>query len=138
MWPELGKDQAAPDAAFWAAHMAPNAMFVETDAGDVIAYALCFADGASGDVRQIVVDPAFRGRGHGRDVMRAVRDRLRGAGCTHWHLEVRTTNAPAVALYRASGMQIARDLHIVRIDRAPLEAFAGTPDTVRRVEPADD
>ena len=52
------------------------------------------------DVQTIGVAPAAQGRGIGRALLR---DLLRAAGRRAVHLEVRTDNAPAIALYESEG-----------------------------------
>jgi len=52
------------------------------------------------EVHTIGVDPTFQGRGIGRRLLDAL---LRHAGNAAVYLEVRTDNAPAIALYRSAG-----------------------------------
>ncbi len=52
------------------------------------------------EVHTIGVDPAYQGRGVGR---RLLDELLNFAGGAVVHLEVRTDNAPAIALYRSVG-----------------------------------
>jgi ribosomal-protein-alanine acetyltransferase len=52
------------------------------------------------EVHTIGVDPAYQGRGIGR---RLLDELLKFAGDAVVHLEVRTDNAPAIALYRSVG-----------------------------------
>jgi ribosomal-protein-alanine N-acetyltransferase len=52
------------------------------------------------EVHTIGVDPAYQGRGIGR---RLLDELLNGAGAAVVHLEVRTDNATAIALYRSVG-----------------------------------
>jgi GNAT superfamily N-acetyltransferase len=128
-WRELGLEQAHPDRAKWSAQLCPTTIYL-VDADDrPAAYALTFALGARGDVRQIAVAPSDRRRGLGRELMRVVAARLRAAGCTDWRLEVRADNAPAIALYRAAGMRVLRSVHAVKLTRAQLERFAATATT---------
>ena len=101
---ELGIEGAPPPHEVFACHVAPYAFFLETAAGELAAYALCRGYGKRGDVRQIVVMPAFRRRGVGTRLLAKVAERLRRAGCSDWRLEVRSDNAAgddpnAVPLY---------------------------------------
>lgn len=57
-----------------------------------------------GYVRQIVLRPAYRGRGLARATMLRLADTLRAAGGRRWCLNVRPDNRPAVALYTTLGM----------------------------------
>jgi len=138
-WAQLGLEQGPPPRERWVEHLAPSTIFLE-EGGRLAAYNLSFAFGARGDVRQVVVDRAFRRRGVGKQLMAAVAAKLRAAGCREWRLEVVAGNAAAIALYRAVGMRPLRDLHAVKIARADAEAFAATASGPRRVEPvtADD
>jgi ribosomal-protein-alanine N-acetyltransferase len=52
------------------------------------------------EVHTIGIDPAYQGRGIGR---RLLDELLKFAGDAVVHLEVRTDNAPAIALYRSVG-----------------------------------
>ncbi len=134
---ELGADQPPPDFATWNAHLRPRTLFLETDTGELAAYALCFPLGPRGDVRQIVVAPAWRGRGVGRELMAVVAARLRAEGCLDWRLEVRADNAPAIALYTAVGMRVLHDVCVVRMTSIDARGFA-KPGDATRVTPTDD
>ncbi len=140
-WVELAIEQPLLDAAYFEAHVVPFAMFLEADNGDVAAYGLCYPFGARGDVRQIAVDPAWRRRGVGRQLMAAVADRLRSAGCRDWRLEVAAHNVGAIALYESVGMRRLHDLRDLRMTADQLDRFAG-PRSARlrtsRVQPPAD
>jgi len=140
LWAQLGQEQDPPPRDRWVEHLAPSTIFLEED-GRLAAYNLSFAFGTRGDVRQVVVDHAFRRRGVGKQLMAAVAAKLRAAGCSEWRLEVRADNAAALALYRAVGMRPLRDLHVMTLARADAEAFAATASGPQRIEPvvaADD
>ncbi len=55
------------------------------------------------ELLRIAVSPEARGQGHGRRILRASTEALRGLGLTELHLEVRVSNAPARRLYEAEG-----------------------------------
>src|SRR5512143_4320360 len=78
-WAELGIDQPAPDIEYWDIHLRPKTIFLEAPGGELAAYALTFPFGARGDVRQIVVDPSFRRRGVGQQLLAEVAARFRAA-----------------------------------------------------------
>lgn len=140
-WAAFGGDQQPPDAADWNARFRANTMFLVNEAGEILGYAVCMPYGARGDIRHIMVAPAWRGRGIGREVMEAVRERLRAAGCTNWRLEVRDDNAPGVALYRRCGMSVLHTLVTLRMTRAMAEPLASTCSnslSVREIDPVDD
>lgn len=140
-WAELGIDQPAPDIDYWDVHLRPKTFFLEAPTGELAAYALTFPFGARGDVRQIVVGPAYRRRGIGQQLLAEVAGRFRAAGVRDWRLEVRADNAPAIALYRSVGMTVLREIHTVRVTREVAARFAATRSgtlQVQIVDPADD
>ena len=51
----------------------------------------------------IAVDPARRGQGLGRDLLRRLMDEELVSGISIWFLEVRVSNASAIGLYRSLG-----------------------------------
>lgn len=73
-------------------------------------------------VRQIVVDPAFRGRGLGKVMLLALAEFARAEGFERWELNVKPDNEPALQLYRSLGMVPSGDLTAVRIspERLPV------------------
>ena len=141
-WAELGLDDHPPHPReAWDEHLCPSTLYLEAEDGRLAAYGLSFPFGDRGDVRQIVVSTAFRGRGVGREIMAAVATRLRAAGCTNWRLEVRADNAAAIALYRSVGMHVVHPINIVHMSRVDSERFAATGSgrhEVAVVDPADD
>ncbi|MEJ2868310.1 ribosomal protein S18-alanine N-acetyltransferase [Actinomycetospora sp. OC33-EN08] len=60
---------------------------------------------AEAEVHTIGVDPAYQGHGTGRRLLRALLGRADAIGAVTY-LEVRTDNAPAVALYRSEGFEV--------------------------------
>ena len=140
-WAELPIDQPPFEVDWWDQHYRGFTTFLETEAGELVAYALIVPLGTRGDVRQIVVHPAWRNRGVGKQLMEMVRTQLREAGCRDWHLEVVATNAAAIALYRHIGMDVLHEIRVLRIARADAERFAATRSGrlhVESVEPAQD
>jgi [ribosomal protein S18]-alanine N-acetyltransferase len=55
------------------------------------------------DINNIVVAPTARGRGVGRKLLETALQSMRVQGVAKCQLEVRQSNAPALALYRAEG-----------------------------------
>jgi ribosomal protein S18 acetylase RimI-like enzyme len=140
-WAQLDIEQPLPARERWVDLMCPHTIFLVDDGDVPAAYNLAFAFGTRGDVRQVVVDTAVRGRGVGKQLMAAVANKLRAAGCTEWRLEVDANNAPARALYHAVGMQPHHAIESVAMDRAACERFAATRSgrhAVLLVSPADD
>lgn len=73
--------------------------------GPVVGYAGLWFDGDVTQVMTIGVDPAYQGRGIGRQLLAALVDRSRRLGAEAVLLEVRTDNLPALALYERFGFQ---------------------------------
>jgi ribosomal protein S18 acetylase RimI-like enzyme len=139
-WAQLDIEQALPSRERWVELMCPQTMFL-VEGDTLAAYNLSFVFGTRGDVRQVVVDSAFRGRGVGKQLMAAVAAKLRAAGCSDWRLEVRAENAPAIALYRAVGMQPLHTIEVLELDRDACERFAASRSRRHAVQPvaiADD
>ncbi len=140
-WVQLTAEQPPPPKDRWVATLCPDTSFLVADDGSLVAYNLSFAFGTRGDVRQVVVDKAWRNRGVGRRLMGKVGERLRGLGCTEWHLEVNADNAPAIRLYESVGMHALHPIEQLALTVDVAERFAatrmGAPDVVL-VEPADD
>ncbi|MBQ2119039.1 MAG: ribosomal protein S18-alanine N-acetyltransferase, partial [Clostridia bacterium] len=61
--------------------------------------AVCAADEC--DITDVAVLPAYRRRGIAAALLRELFTRLRAGGTRHVYLEVRESNAPAIALYRS-------------------------------------
>jgi len=57
------------------------------------------------NIHDIAVDPNFRGRGVGRELLAAVEAHARDLGCGKVTLEVRSDNSRAMAAYRRAGFQ---------------------------------
>ena len=60
------------------------------------------ADGV-GEVKRMYVDPAHRGRGHSRALLRALVQHAREVGLREVWLETGTRQGPAIALYESEG-----------------------------------
>jgi ribosomal protein S18 acetylase RimI-like enzyme len=75
-------------------------------------------DGSSGGVYGFAVDPAWQGRGIGRDVLRRVCRSLRADGATRIGLEVEVGNDHALGLYTSVGFEpvTTEDYYEVRLD----------------------
>lgn len=75
--------------------------------GLVIGYAGCWVSFGEGQITNVAVAPAYRGRHVGtrllQEMVRAVKER----GVTALTLEVRPSNAPALALYHQAGFREA-------------------------------
>lgn len=57
-------------------------------------------------ITNIALHPDFRGRGIGETVLTVILKEVRGKGATFVTLEVRSSNTPAVSLYRKLGFKV--------------------------------
>lgn len=73
---------------------------------EVVGYIIFWLIREDVQVNNIAVHPDFRGRGIGETLMRHVIDKVRARGATFMTLEVRTSNAGAVTLYKKLGFEI--------------------------------
>lgn len=80
-----------------------HAAFVLEDAGGIAAFAFVQRILDEAHLLDIAVDPARRGQGLGRDLLRRLMDEELAAGVSIWFLEVRVSNHPAIALYQSLG-----------------------------------
>ncbi len=141
LWRAFGADQPPPNEADWNARYLEHIVFLVDDRDDIAGYALCVPYGSRGDIRHIMVTPAWRGKGIGRQLMDAVRTRLHAAGCLDWRLEVRGENETAIALYRKAGMEVLHVLVTLRMTREQAACFGATRSGtlhVVEVDPRDD
>jgi ribosomal protein S18 acetylase RimI-like enzyme len=77
-------------------------LLVEVE-GRAVATVRLTHDGDTGGVYGFAVDPAWQGRGIGRDVLRRVCRQLRDEGAQRVHLEVAVDNDRALGLYTSIG-----------------------------------
>ena len=75
--------------------------WVLEQAGAVIGYGVLSAAAGEAHVLNVCVDPAVHGRGHGRHLMRRLIDAARWQRVQRLYLEVRPSNAAAIALYES-------------------------------------
>ena len=100
--------QTAPDpwseAGLAAALQADNQLLLAALHGGAPVGFACFLHLAdTADLQQIVVDPAFRGQRIAEKLLQEGFAHLQALGAARCLLEVRTSNAPALALYRRLG-----------------------------------
>jgi ribosomal-protein-alanine N-acetyltransferase len=57
-------------------------------------------------ITNIALHPDFRGRGIGETVLTVILKEVRGKGATFVTLEVRSSNTPAISLYRKLGFKV--------------------------------
>ncbi len=80
--------------------------FLVEEGGQVCGYCVLMALFEDSEVANIAVDAPFRGRGFARALMEAMHEKARALGATRSLLEVRKSNAPAIALYEGFGYRI--------------------------------
>jgi ribosomal-protein-alanine N-acetyltransferase len=134
---ELGFADPTPSYQRFAGELTRSTLVADRG-GSVAGYIDFYALSAAGHVRNVVVAPAARNSGIGAELMRAVADRLRAAGITEWHLNVRRDNAAAIRLYEKMGMQIEHRSTVFRIPWAIAETLPREAATVSDVSPEDD
>ena len=71
--------------------------------GSVLAFAVASLLPPQAELETIAVAPESQRRGIGRQILTALMDELKAAGVHEFLLEVRSSNLPAIALYRALG-----------------------------------
>ncbi len=81
--------------------------YVLTDRdGHVAGYAGLWRVLDEGQIIDIAVNEAFRGRGYGEQLLRALMEKAWQDGCSHIFLEARVSNAAAAGLYRKVGYEV--------------------------------
>jgi ribosomal protein S18 acetylase RimI-like enzyme len=102
-----------------------GAALVAVDRGEPAGLLTWFvaADGAAAEVRALIVEVAYRGRGVGRLLLDAAAQALRAQGVRRVWLTTTNENLAALALYQKAGYRLTA-LH------------AGAMDELRRLKPA--
>jgi ribosomal protein S18 acetylase RimI-like enzyme len=102
-----------------------GAALVAVDRGEPAGLLTWFvaADGATAEVRALIVEVAYRGRGIGRGLLDAAAQALRAQGVRRVWLTTTNENLAALALYQKAGYRLTA-LH------------AGAMDELRRLKPA--
>lgn len=120
--PLLGTDDPIPSEASWREAWLPRTTVLEHE-GQVVALGSARILGSWAHVVHVIVDTAHQGRGVGRQVMEALAARARAAGCTHWYLNVKRDNVPALRLYAAVGLGDPVPTAVFRLPRTLLDAL---------------
>ena len=84
----------------------PELFLVAIASNRVVAAVVAGYDGVRGWVHHLAVQPSYRRRGIGRELMHAVENGLVKIGCPKLNLQVRSTNNSVVSFYRALGYSI--------------------------------
>jgi len=77
--------------------------WVLVEDGEVIGYGVLSIAAEEAHLLNVCAAPEVQGRGHGRRLLRALLRLARGRGARRVFLEVRPSNAPAIALYHDEG-----------------------------------
>ena len=101
--------EAWTPASFRAALERPGVLGVVARRGEsLLGFALAARAGEEAELLSIAVAPEARGAGLGRRMLEALLGGLRPRGARRVHLEVRSSNAAALALYESQGFRTAR------------------------------
>jgi ribosomal-protein-alanine N-acetyltransferase len=96
-------------ASFRAALERPAVRALVAAKGDeVVGFALAARAGEDAELLSVAVREGLRGVGLGRRLLESLFEGLRAAGALRVHLEVRGSNAVALALYESLGFRTAR------------------------------
>ena len=76
---------------------------VAEEEGQLAGYGFAVLAGEDADIANVAVAPAFRRRGFARQILESLEKRAASAGVGRIFLEVRVSNAPAMALYLKCG-----------------------------------
>ena len=94
----------------WSFRMLADTFFGENvitvaaeEAGHIAGYAFAVLAGEEGDIANVAVAPAARRRGLARQMLASLEKRAASLGVSRLFLEVRVSNAPAMALYLKCG-----------------------------------
>ncbi|MBR3457991.1 MAG: ribosomal protein S18-alanine N-acetyltransferase [Selenomonadaceae bacterium] len=92
--------------SFWEEAANENTVYIlALDGERVIGYAGTWIVAGEAQITNVAVAPEYRGRGVGTGLMEELVRRAKERGATAMTLEVRPSNAPALALYAKFGMK---------------------------------
>jgi ribosomal protein S18 acetylase RimI-like enzyme len=98
----------------------PDALLVAEEGGEVIGTVIVGWDGWRGALYRLAVDPRWRRRGVARKLAEEGVERLRRRGAARVHVIVAAHEAPAVAVWEATGFEARPDqLRLVRTLTGP-------------------
>jgi ribosomal-protein-alanine N-acetyltransferase len=138
LFPELLVPDPLPSAEQFAQQILPRAVIAE-DGGAPAGYAHYRFYGRRVHVVHVITDPGARGRGVGRALLEAVRERAVRAGSVDWYLNVKRDNGAAIRLYERAGFVAESESWALRAEWANLLALDGSSSAVAVVAPpADD
>jgi ribosomal-protein-alanine N-acetyltransferase len=88
----------------------PDEFLVAEMSGAVVGYVAGSVTGDCGQIESVAVEQRLRGRGIGMALIRHLLERFQHIGLRKCALQVRTTNARAIDLYKRLGFHIVRSL----------------------------
>ncbi len=94
----------------------PGMSFVAASGEALIGAVLCGTDGRRGYLHHLAVDPGYRGRGIGRDLVAHCLDAARQAGLPKCHLFLFRANPSGRAFWEHIGWAFRSDLEVVSMD----------------------
>ncbi len=94
----------------------PGMSFVATEGNALIGAVLSGTDGRRGYLHHLAVEPAYRGRGIGRDLVNHCLRALGRAGLPKCHLFLFRANRSGRAFWEQIGWTLRSDLDVVSID----------------------
>ena len=80
-------------------------LVAESDAGAVVGYAIVLVSGVESELANLAVTRLVQKQGLGRRLLNEAMDAARERGCAEMFLEVRASNAAAIALYSTAGFE---------------------------------
>ncbi len=94
--------------SFWKEAINENTLYLLALAGEkVIGYVGCWISYEEAQITNVAIMPEYRGRGIGTRLFGEIIQRVKEKGVTAMTLEVRPTNAPALAIYTGYGFKEA-------------------------------
>lgn len=107
-----------------------NHYWVVEEDSKIVGYAGLSVQAPDSDIQTIAIDPQSQGRGLGARLLAEMLKRARELGVRSIFLEVRTDNAPAIALYNKAGFE--------RIsERCNYYPDGSSATIMRRIEPSE-
>ena len=84
----------------------PELFLIGIEDNQVIASVMGGYEGHRGWVSYLAVAPDRQHKGYGKEIMRALEEKLLQLGCPKINLQVRTTNTKVIAFYEAMGFKM--------------------------------
>jgi ribosomal protein S18 acetylase RimI-like enzyme len=134
LFPELLVDDSVPAFDVWTAALVPFT-WVATLNDEIVGYCYSQEFDDTGCIRNIVVAPHVRRQGIGIALMNTIADHLHSNGKRLWRLNVKPTNAAAIALYRRLGLNPAYHSWSIRFPWAALPALPQGTTNVQTLTP---